>query len=136
MTDEHDRIDWQRAVVRAEEAMPTAFAHLAALHYAKALCKHPRFADRLFDPHDQEFAARSPDIMLANWHKIIKECEKDGILGACMLLNSELDEACVPYVKGDKSACVEELYDAVAVLMRMIAVVEGKQTLGGKEAGE
>ena len=33
---------------------------------------------------------------------------------------------------GESAACVEELYDAVAVLMRMIAVVEGKQRLGGE----
>ena len=34
---------------------------------------------------------------------------------------------------GGRAETIGELYDAVAVLMRMIAVVEGKQKLGGKE---
>ena len=41
-----------------------------------------------------------------------------------------MEEAYVEHLKGNKATCVDELYDAVAVLMRMIAVVEGKQRLG------
>ena len=36
-------------------------------------------------------------------------------------------------MKPDDKFPEETLYDAVAVLMRMIAVVEGKQKLGGEE---
>ena len=110
-------------------AIPSEFSHRAVAHFAKALRKHPRFADTLFGEDETDDAkcaleqARCEIGYLAahNW------------LDGNSLTQCELAEAQFAYAQGDKAACVDELYDAVAVLMRMIAVVEGKQKLGGEE---
>ena len=124
-----ERVESARAIVEAERVMPADFAHNAAIHYAKALRKHPYFADVLFsngvlcDAEDRLTRIRDQVVYFAHCRWL------DGtILAEC-----EVAEALVAYLRGDKAACVDELYDAVAVLMRMIAVVEGKQKLGGEE---
>ena len=115
--------------VAAAEMMPDNFAFNAASHFLKAVRKHPYFADVLFsngvlcDAEDRLTRIRDQVVYFAHCRWL------DGtILAEC-----EVAEALVAYLRGDKAACVDELYDAVAVLMRMIAVVEGKQKLGGKE---
>ena len=131
-------VESSRAIVEAERVMPVDFAHNAALHYAKALRKHPRFADELFfrGEHDEsERAKLLPDVerYLKLAHRDIARDEANRSLEAHSLLTCEYREALAEFVKGDNAACVGELYDAVAVLMRMIAVVEGKQRLGGEK---
>ena len=124
MTDENTKTG--RSVA---DCLPSDFAARAYEHFAKALRKHPRFADALFSEDETDNAkcaleqARCEIGYLAthNW------------LDGDSLTQCELAEAQFAYAQGDKAACVEELYDAVAVLMRMIAVVEGKQKLGGEE---
>ena len=114
--------------VAAAEMMPDNFAFNAASHFLKALRKHPRFADMLFGNNvldDAEYRLRCDRSKIAYY-------ANNGWLDGTMLAKCEVAEATVAYLQGDNSACVEELYDAVAVLMRMIAVVEGKQTLGGE----
>ena len=123
--------------VAAAEMMPDNFAFNAASHFLKAVRKHPRFADALFfkSEHDErERAKLLPDVerYLKLAHRDIARDEANRSLEAHSLLTCEHREALAEFVKGDKAACVEELYDAVAVLMRMIAVVEGKQKLGGE----
>ncbi len=105
-------------------AMPSDFSIRARVHYAKALSKHPRFADRLFG------YVKNAGVALEAARRDIAYLKKHGWLDAVLLAMCELDEACVPYVQGDVAACVDELYDAIAVIMRMIAVLEKKQTLG------
>jgi hypothetical protein len=110
-------------------AMPADFSTRARLHYAKAVRKHPRFADALFgnnvlgDAEDRLTRIRDQVVYFGRC------CWLDGTT----LEKCEIAEANVAYLQGDAAACVEELYDAVAVLMRMIAVVEGKQKLGGEK---
>ena len=124
-----ERVESSRAIVEAERVMPTDFAHNAALHYAKALRKHPRFADALFG----DDAADDAQDVLDAMRRELDYLAKNNWLDASALATCEICEAQLANAKGDKTACVEELYDAVAVLMRMIAVVEGKQRLGGAE---
>ena len=124
--------------VAAAEMMPDNFAFNAASHFLKAVRKHPRFADALFfkSEHDErERAKLLPDVerYLKLAHRDIARDEANRSLEAHSLLTCEYREALAEFVKGDNAACVGELYDAVAVLMRMIAVVEGKQKLGGEE---
>ena len=133
MTDENTKAE--RSVM---DCVPTDFYDHAYDHYAKALRKHPRFADSLFD-----FRADQADIregmkpmamgLLETYRKDIAHCDRIGYLEAWEIERCEMAEAYVAHVNGDAAACVEELYDAVAVLMRMIAVVEGKQRLGGEK---
>ena len=122
-----ESVESARAIVEAERVMPTDFAHNAAIHYAKALRKHPRFADALFG----EDAADDAKDVLDAMRRELDYFAKNNWLDASALATCEICEAQLANAKGDKAACVEELYDAVAVLMRMIAVVEGKQQLGG-----
>ena len=124
-----ESVESARAIVEAERVMPTDFAHNAALHYAKALRKHPRFADALFG----DDAADDAQDVLDAMRRELDYLAKNNWLDASALATCEICEAQLANAHGDKAACVDELYDAVAVMMRMIAVVEGKQKLGGEE---
>ena len=110
-------------------AIPSEFSHRAVAHYAKALRKRPRFADALFG----DDAADDAQDVLDAMRRELDYLAKNNWLDASALATCEICEAQLANAKGDKAACVDELYDAVAVLMRMIAVVEGKQKLGGEK---
>ena len=119
-------------------AMPSDFSTRARLHFAKALRKHPRFADALFNDCESDGCTREEALVIAEAdleyeRNDIRDMEKDLRVDVWALVSCEFHEAYVEHLKGDKAACVDDLYDAVAVLMRMIAVVEGKQKLGGEE---
>ena len=115
--------------VDVAEKMPTDFYLKCASHFLKAVRKHPRFADALFEndvPDDAEYRLKCARNKVSYY-------ERCGWLAGTILAECEITEANVAHLKGDAAACVDELYDAVAVLMRMIAVVEGKQKLGGEK---
>ncbi len=111
-------------------AMPSDFSIRARLHYAKALRKHPRFADKLHDFACQDDAE---DALAHIRDKIDYASRWPKCLYAYDLLRCEILEA---WTAPNAKKQIDELYDAVAVLMRMIAVVEGKQKLGAKEERE
>ncbi len=119
-------VEARRAINEAERKMPTNFAHKAALHYAKALHKHPHFADKMHDFSCQEDAEKQLERCR---DKISFATKWPPHIFATDLLLCEMLEA---WTAQTDRETISELYDAVAVLMRMIAVVEGKQTLGGK----
>ena len=129
-----ERVESSRAIVEAERVMPTDFAHNAAIHYAKALRKPPRFADALFSMWEynpnRENVLDEIDIDFAEAREDLRVDERHKAVVAGSIISVKTLGAFIEYLRGDKAACVEELYDAVAVLMRMIAVVEGKQQLG------
>ena len=120
--------DATKAYMTANNMIPSDFNRRAYEHFVKAIGKHPRFADALFGEDEKDDAkcaleqARCEIGYLAahNW------------LDAVVLAICELEEAQLAHAHGDKAATIDELYDAVAVLMRMIATVEGKQRLGGE----
>lgn len=103
-----------------------------AEHYHKAQRKHPYFTDRLFWAKNQSEA-----VFDLNFRRnaISSHSEKDCVC-AEEVLDCEVKEAAVAFVKGvdcskgDKAAAVGELYDAIAVLLRMVDVIEGRQKLG------
>ena len=119
---------WDRDLAAAE-MMPDDFAFNAASHFLKAVRKHPRFADALFG----DDAADDAQDVLDAMRRELDYLEKNNWLDASALATCEIAEAQLANAQGDNAACVDELYDAVAVLMRMIAVVEGKQKLGGEK---
>ena len=123
MTDENTKTE--RSVM---DCVPTDFYDHAYDHYAKALHKHPRFADTLFGEDETDDA----NCALEQTRGEIGYLAAHNWLDSGLLAICELEEAQLAHAQGDKAACVDELYDAVAVLMRMIAVVEGKQRLGGE----
>ena len=102
-------------------------------HYAHAREKHPYFCDWV-----------QPGICgITNIEKI-KECLAfareqidDGIITNSLrwddLLECEMWEVFEALAIDDKTRAVEELYDCVAVLLRTIDVLEGRQKLGKPE---
>ena len=116
-----------KAYMAANAAMPADFIRRAYEHFVKAVRKHPRFADALFSEDEKADA----EYLLERARAEVDYLAKNNWLDASALATCEICEAQLAHARGDKAACVDELYDAVAVLMRMIAVVEGKQRLGG-----
>lgn len=102
-----------------------------AEHYAHAIEKHPYFCDWV-EPQDDtsEKAKAKIETTLAVIRGIIKEGAEKHTLGWDDLLNYEVWEVFDALAKDDKAQAVEELYDCVAVCLRAIDVLEGRQRLG------
>ena len=98
-----------------------------AEHYEHARRKHPYFAHTLFlEASDESAAART----LVRT-RFCLNCERRvGEVVAETVLNCEICEAIHALACGDKAHAVEEIYDAIAVLLRMVDVIEGRQALG------
>ena len=98
-------------------------------HYNHAREKHPGFVDRLFlnggDVHRAENEVGVFRLVLKS---------EEGIEDVCAetVLRCELAEAAEAFASGDKSHAVEELYDTIAVLLRIVDVIEGRRKLGKK----
>ena len=103
-------------------------------HYDHAREKYPYFCDRLL-----------PDYLLPNniKERIAKNLYfarrriKAGVRDHNLMWNEVADcevwEATEAIFNGDKAQAVEELYDCVAVILRTIDVLEGRQKLGKPE---
>ena len=104
---------------------PAVVAKIAA-HYRHARAKHPRFADEMFVGEKGKTFAEEAKSRLEIWRMILTVGKPD----AESVLMCELAEAREAYAQGNKATAVEELYDTVAVLLRMVDVLEGRQALG------
>lgn len=100
-------------------------------HYEHAKEKHPYFCDGIL-PKD-----RSTDNIKGTIKKNllaaradIAYSESNGCLITQAILNCEVWEINEAVANGDTSAAVEECYDAIAVLLRVVDVLEGRQALG------
>lgn len=99
-------------------------------HYAHARQKHPYFCDIIKQD--------GLPFYFAEWH--LEDCRKRLVYARAAnvvqwdeLLDCEKYEAMVEIDHGHTAHAVEELYDCVAVLLRTIDVLEGRQTLGKPE---
>ena len=105
-------------------------------HYVHAREKHPYFCDRLLPGEEyrgnvgEEIKANLAEERLRITYAIRKRR-----LGWDRLLNCEVWEALEAVFEGNKARAVEELYDCIAVILRTIDVLEGRQTLGRPEEG-
>lgn len=108
------------------------FLERAMVHYRHARDKHPYFADRMYEEQDIDMARQS----LKTWRTQIQDEIESGNCCAETLLNCELCEVAEAYFSGDKAKAVEECYDAIAVILRMVDVLEGRQTLGNPNKDE
>lgn len=97
-------------------------------HYNHAREKHPYFADRITC-----LSERGANARLYLYRELLDTEEHTGHLEAVDIIQCELYEAMQAYTHGDKTQAVEELYDCVAVLLRTIDVLEGRQKLGKPE---
>lgn len=110
-----------------EASIDAAVVLKIAEHYCHAKRKHPYFADRLFiDDNDAKWAKMD----LASVRMILNIELEQGRVYAETLANCEVAEVCDAIARGDKAAAVDECYDAIAVLLRVVDVLEGRQKLG------
>ena len=99
-------------------------------HYASAREKHPYFCDKMQYP-DNPFVTVA--FLLNDCRERISYTSRRGICIWTDLLECEMYEALEAIKNGKKAQAVEELYDCVAVCLRAIDVIEGRQKLGKPE---
>lgn len=103
-----------------------------AEHYAHAIEKHLYFCD--LNPLDIGALYKMYIPMrLDRARKELKYYTEKGFVTWEDVLDCEMWEVLEALVNGDKAHAVEELYDCVAVLLRTIDVLEGRQELGKQE---
>lgn len=105
-------------------------------HYANAVKKHPYFCDCLNPTGLEELPpgiSNNISFHLSAVRAIVADEAKNGTLGWDRLLNCEVWEVYEALANNNAAQAVEELYDAIAVLLRTIDVVEGRQRLGKPE---
>ena len=139
-------------MIVTEKANPKLFKFIAErtdameriwTHYDHAKEKHPKFCDGLLpcdlQPDNPNYMSEESVRWTANQEtRVIRgnntlDVENHGTLWN-NLLNEEVWEATDAMARGDKPAAVEECYDAIAVLLRTIDVLEGRQPLGEPRA--
>lgn len=119
--------------MRIETDLDGAVVGAIERHYFNAKEKHPYFCDQLLS---NVVNGRSLDALLADISTDIVRNAKTGSVAATYVLDCELCEMESAIAWGDTSAAVEECYDAIAVLLRVVDVLEGRQTLGRPKEGE
>jgi hypothetical protein len=100
-------------------------------HYNHAREKHPYFCDSLL-PEGRSLVSLEKEVEenLENARLDIETAERLGRLIPQILLNCEVWEINEAVVSDNITAAVEECYDAIAVLLRIVDVLEGRQALG------
>ena len=104
-------------------------------HYAHAREKHPYFCDWVKPDATNDKDTKRVASGLAYVRKRLKDAIDRHNLGWDDLLDCEVWEVLDALVKGDTAHAVEECYDAIAVLIRTIDVLEGRQKLGKPKEG-
>lgn len=94
-------------------------------HYAHAREKYPYFCDRLTC-----LSETGTDTHLELYRATLEMSRALGDVEAVDVIQCELYEALQAYTHGNAEHAVEKLYDCIAVLMRTIDVLEGRQGLG------
>lgn len=105
-------------------------------HYDHAREKHPYFCDSLLPDYLLRDNIKERIVRnLAFARRRIKAGVRDHNLMWNEIADCEVWEATEAMFNGDNSAAVEELYDVIAVLLRTIDVLEGRQALGKPKEG-
>ena len=100
-------------------------------HYEHAKAKHPYFCNRLSYRTLFGAVGRLKD---ARDDLNINIC--NGTVSFRDVLDCEIAEAEREIVYGNTAAAIEECYDAIAVLLRVVDVLEARQALGTPEKKE
>lgn len=99
--------------------------------YEHSKQKHPYFCNSLLPTDMSSDEVKDEiDLHLRTARLIIERMEEEERLHPQMILNCEVWEMNEAIANGDTDAAVEECYDAIAVLLRVIDVLEGHQELG------
>ena len=105
-------------------------------HYAHAIEKHPYFCDRLLPDWPKAKIKSKVGVALQCARQRIKAGVRDRNLMWNEIADCEVWEATEAIFNRDNAAAVEELYDVIAVLLRTIDVIEGRQKLGNQTCRE
>ena len=119
MTNEEFRIDF------IEKYVPRAL-----YHYIHAKEKHPYFCEALLP---EWMPAEERGKVITDTLRYIREDMKENGANMCGVLSEEDYEIFEAINNGDTAHAVDECYDAIAVLLRTIDVLEGRQKLGKPE---
>ena len=102
--------------------------HRALDHYRHAREKHPYFADKLVSAITKNCVGRK---LAESREQLRHDAENMDFVIAEHVLHCEWLEFVDALVnEPHKCVAVSELYDAIAVLLRMVDVLEGRQKLG------
>lgn len=99
-------------------------------HYVRAREKHPYFCDHLLPAWSIDKIKSCIAFNLECKRTRIKAGVRDHNLMWNEIAGCEVWEATEAMANGDKAHAVEELYDAISVLLRTIDVLEDRQRLG------
>lgn len=99
-------------------------------HYAHACEKHPYFCDMITC-----LSKTGADTHLVFARGLLATEIDTRNVEVKDVLMCEFYEAIQAHLNGDTAAAVEELYDTIAVLIRTIDVLEGRQALGKPKGG-
>ena len=123
----------------AEASIDAAVVLKIAEHYCHARAKHPHFADRIIGNYRGGPQTRSAVMAMEQKLQLAREFVADRIKDEMVkpetLLWCEVAEANLAYAQNEIPHAVEECYDAIAVLLRMVDVLEGRQALGKPNKG-
>lgn len=97
-------------------------------HYWHAIDKHPYFADALM-PAAWQAKGRAA-ILLKRARLALEEATASHTVDAVSVQAVEVAEIAEALARRDKAQAIEECYDTIAVLMRLIDAIEGVQPLG------
>jgi hypothetical protein len=117
--------------MRIETELDGAVVGAIERHYRNAKEKHPYFCDRITC-----LSEAGAEMHLSIHRHSLEVEEKAGDVEVNTLLFCEFYEAMQAYTHGDTAAAVEECYDAIAVLLRVVDVLEERQALGRPKKGE
>lgn len=121
--------------MRIETALDGAVVGAIERHYKHAREKHPYFCDVLFR-EDRKRVDGGPDAHLATGRTHLDRMIRFGEADFLDVADCEVAEAFAAYCNGDVPQTIEEVYDVIAVLLRVVDVLEGRQALGGPKEGE
>jgi len=96
-----------------------------ATHYHHACEKHPYFADKWTNEDHQFF-----EEFMKLEKEILAECARHGEMTTRMVIDAEIAEVFESITGGDMQQAREEIFDTIAVLLRMVDVIDGFQKFG------
>lgn len=99
-------------------------------HYEHAREKHPYFCDELLSP---TLPPTYHEEVLSGTRRMLLTEQSFNRLRALSLLECEEDELRLAISRDDISNAIEKSFDCIAVLLRVIDVLEGRQKLGRPE---
>lgn len=112
--------------------LDAAIVKKIADHYRHARAKHKYFADMIVNFGENEPEVHSA-MKLREAREILCDEIRDGFVQATTVANVEAMEIIEAYARGDTAHAIEECYDVIAVLLRIVDVLEGRQKLGRPE---